>query len=306
MIKLNLLEDLVEVEAEYFPPEKTSSGKKAAVVVIPVAIATAVIVGYYVRGLYTPEPSAPQLPLQSKGPIPPKPEYKPDVVISQSVEEIVKEIENEQRQKPRVATYKDLNPASKIEFQLAVCKKTLAHVKSITSPDIGFTDLILTTPGDLYIHGMAEGKPAFNSFKDKLTSVPYISAKPGMVKPLETKDLGIEFSLYGHIKLSAPKSKDNRSIKLDELNKNLSSFKEVAKGSGLDFDNLKLKSKSNLGSYKRYIYQASDPNCDYGEFQNFVNKLHLARSNVGILKFSLKATQQGTMAANMDVVLYVK
>jgi hypothetical protein len=84
----------------------------------------------------------------------------------------------------------------------------------------------------------------------------------------------------------------------------ISRFKRIAKASGLQLTPLTLKSKKDIGSYRRYIYKTRVQNCSFESFEKFVTKLYISKSKTGILKLSLKAEGDEVMAARMDVVLY--
>jgi len=305
MIRINLLNEL-DIRDEVFSPQESSSKfKKKVMVAIPLLAASGLI-GYYFQIHIPVEKIVTEIAIQKRGPVPQKPEYQPKVVISNSVEEIVKEIEGEHRHKSRISTYKDLKPAAKIEFQLFTCKKALSHIKSVTSSEIGFTDLILTTPGDIYIHGMASSKENYKIFKQNLAKPAFLSARSGIIKLIGENEETIEFSIYGHFKFKPPATRKNRSIKRSDLKKNVSNFKEIIKGSDLSLESFNIKSISNVGVYKRHIYKLTLKNCSYSKIQNLINKLQVTQANTGILKFALKAEDEGDMTANIDMVLYLK
>jgi len=305
MIRINLLNDINLINEDFSQEESSSKLKKMLFIGVPTIIVIGLI-GHFSLTLFPAEKVIPEIAVQKRGPVPQKPEYRPKVVISNSVEEIVKEIEGENRRKSRISTYKDLVPAAKIEFQLLICKKALAHIKSVTTSEIGFIDLIVTTPGDIYIHGMASSKDNYKIFKQKLVKPTFLSAKSGIVKLLEENEETIEFSIYGHFKFKPPATRKNRSINKSQLKNNVSKFKEIIKGSDLSINSFKLKSISNVGAYKRYIYKLSLKNCSFSKFQNFINKLQISQANTGILKFALKAAGGEEMTANLDMILYLK
>ncbi|MFC1586632.1 hypothetical protein ACFL5V_13880 [Fibrobacterota bacterium] len=241
---------------------------------------------------------------QTQGTVPEKPEYQSKVVLSHAVEEIVREIQGEHRETPRYSTYRDMAPAAKVEHQLAICKKALAFIKDVTPDQIGFTDLIITTPGDLYLRGNAATTEDYRNFKEKLSSASFLRIKPGIKKSRAAEKSAQEFSFYGTFKFKPTATDAGRVVNAGDIPVLISRLKKTAKSSGLRLEPVTLKSKSTVGKYKRHIYKTHASNCSFTEFQNFVTTLYVSRSKIGILKFALKAEGNELMTASMDLVMY--
>ena len=304
MIRINLLNQLDKVpEKKSIKTGDSSSFKRLVVIFLFLVIIAGLVFTWYQLSGKGKEEQIEAGP-RHKTSVPQKPEYKPKVVLSQAVEEIVKEIQTEQRKAPRNTTYRDLSPAEKIEHQLSTCKKALAFFGKITPPEIGFTDIILTTPGDLYLHGMATGSGHYQTFKQSLSHASFLTVKPGILKPTGAHNLAQEFSFYGTFRFKIPSPGGNRIVSPQDVSGTISRFRRTAKASGLQLTPLTLKSKTNVGKYRRYIYETHIRNCSFDRFQNFITKLYVSKAKTGILKFSLKAEGDDILAAGIDLVLY--
>ena len=91
---------------------------------------------------------------------------------------------------------------------------------------------------------MASSKDNYQNFKTKFAAPSFITVKPGILKSLGQHEETVEFSLYGKIRLKSH-GNQNRSVRKDDLNKNISNFKEILKGAGLEATAFNLKSISN-------------------------------------------------------------
>ncbi|MBF0432437.1 MAG: hypothetical protein HQK83_14225 [Fibrobacteria bacterium] len=235
------------------------------------------------------------------------PEPTPKPVLAYAVEEAVKEIEGDFRKKQRVSTYKDFSSASKIDHQILVCKKTLSLISEITPPNIGFTDLIVsTTPGDLYIRGIASSRVHYQNFLTQIKNIRNFKIRPGLVKAVGDKKISRDFSLYGTIRFKRSSSGSNRVIRNKDISFELTRFRNMADVSGVSLSEIKSKSVSNAGVYRRYIYQTRAGNCTYAQFQSFVNTIYTAKSPVGILKFTLRSGADERVNVTMDLMMYTR
>jgi hypothetical protein len=307
MIKINLLNHLDVVPAKEIVkvPFTIKGPWLAATLAVSVVIVSMLGVFYYLKSAPIQMPLD-QLAVRQTGPIPQAPAYKPLVIQSYAVEDAVRELREEHRRTYQGSSYKGLKPTAKVGFQLAASNKFLHFIKNITPPEIGFSSLIFTVPGDFYLHGMAINDEYYQNLKIGLERNNTLNVKPGILKPVGNRGVAREFSFYGKVgKGFVQNNSKVRMVKASMVNSELKSFKNIAQSSGLDLESITLKSKVNLGSYKRYVYKTSAPECDFENFQIFINKLHVAKSNVGLLKFSLRAVAEELMTATFDIVLYV-
>ncbi len=233
---------------------------------------------------------------------PPQPSNK--VVMAHAVEETVKEIEGEHRSRNPSKSARDIKPPSRVAYQLYINHKVLEFIKDVTPPDIGFTDLIVSSPGDVYIRGIARSRIHYQSFITKLKNSPLISVKPGILKNLGDDKTAREFSIYGKCKFRKPSSLSNRVVPRKDVQSALATLKTKAQVSGIQLGTLRQTARSTLGSYQRRLFKTQISNCNYPQFKNFVDKLYKDQSKVGILKFSLRSNADDQLNANLDLVLY--
>jgi hypothetical protein len=235
---------------------------------------------------------------------PEAPEYEPKIVYSQVVEELVKEIEEEQRNTPRYTTYDALTPAAKVEYQLLVSRKSLQFFKDRTTPRVGFSDLILTTPGDLYLRGEAITQADYEIFQNSLNQGNELVLKPGVLRKVGEKGVRREFSFYGKFKFAQPPSIKNREVPEAEIGDELNNFKSIAQSVGLQLSQPELTSQSNMGLFKRRIYSVSATGARFSEFYQFINNLYMGQSRVGIAKFALRAAGDEVIDVQLEINLY--
>jgi hypothetical protein len=236
---------------------------------------------------------------------------KPKRVTADAVEEIVREIQEEQGRQGPVATYADLVPSEKIEYQYFAATRILKDIKAVTPPDIGFAHFIFSPPGDFYIHGLAYDEATYQRFQDGLAGLEGASIRPGVTARGGSRGAGgrsatLEFSFYGTVKypVNAIPQPPDRVLKQPQLQAELKRLKEVAASLGIALRSPKLKSTSDAGEYRKMVFQAS-ADCSYQQMQDLLSELHESKSNLGFLKFALKASGDENVTASLDILAYV-
>jgi hypothetical protein len=169
---------------------------------------------------------------------------------------------------------------------------------------VGFTDIIVSSPGDLYVRGLAGSREIYQDFIGKLNGTAHVKINPGIIKAARPRSKSREFSLYGSFHMGKIGTGGDRVTKKMVINEVISRLKNSAQASGLKLGSVNLKSQTNAGIYKRLIYQTHVEQCNFIQFQNFVNKLYVSRSKVGLLKFSLRSNGTEHMSATLDLVIY--
>ena len=246
------------------------------------------------------------VPTETKALEPPREESGgPQVVYSDAVEEVVREIEAETGHKGG-PTYANLSPDLKIAYQLATCWKALSYLKKVSSSDIGFTELTLSLPGKLYLHGKASNQKQFEAFERKLRGATFASLKPGMVKPFGHQNVGREFTFYGNLKFSTPGKGSGRVVREKELSGVLKEFEGSARSSGISLSPLVLKSNTPDGGLSKRVYKVQADNCNFFQFNKWVQGLAANHSPVGFEKMALQAGGGENLFVNMDAVVFVK
>lgn len=324
MIKINLLKPLQAPVAPLILEEPKGKRKQLVLLVgglAVVALGAMAVLQYpgFFSGLIggggeTAQVEAPAAPVEA--PAPAEPAVKPKRVTADAVEEIVREIQAEQGRQGPAATYADLVPSEKIEFQYFAANRILRDIKAVTPPDIGFADFIFSPPGDFYIHGLAYDEGTYERFRSGLEGLEGASIRPGVVAKGGARGTAggkttggkatVEFSFYGTVKypISSISQPPDRVVKKQDVQAELKRLKEVAASLGIALRNPKLKSTSDAGEYRRMVFQAS-ADCSYQQMQDLLTQLHESKSNLGFLKFALKAGGDENVVASLDILAYV-
>lgn len=241
----------------------------------------------------------------------PEPAPQPKRVTAQAVEEIVREIQDEQGRQGAVTSYADLVPSEKIEYQYFAANRILKDIKAVTPPDIGFAHFIFTPPGDFYVHGLAFDEETYKRFQNGLAGLEGATIRPGITAKSaaparKTPGAGIEFSFYGTVKypINAISQPPDRVVKKQALQGELKQLREVAATLGIHLQSPKLKSTSDAGEYRKMIFQAS-ADCSFQQMQDLLAQLQENKSNLGFLKFALKANGDENVVASLDILAYV-
>lgn len=314
MIKINLLKPLQAPVAPLILEEPKGKRKQLVLLVgglAIVALGAMAVLQYpgFFSGLIggggeIAQVEAPAAPVEA--PAPAEPAAKPKRVTADAVEEIVREIQAEQGRQGPAATYADLVPSEKIEFQYFAANRILRDIKAVTPPDIGFADFIFSPPGDFYIHGLAYDEGTYERFRAGLEGLEGASIRPGVVAKGGTRGTAKEFSFYGTVKypVTSISQPPDRVVKKQDVQAELKRLKEVAATLGIALRNPKLKSTSDAGEYRKMVFQAS-ADCSYQQMQDLLSQLHESKSNLGFLKFALKAGGDENVVASLDILAYV-
>jgi hypothetical protein len=314
MIKINLLKSLQAPAMAPLVLEEPKGKRKQLVLLVAllalVAAAATVFLQYptMVSGFLggaeeetqVAAPAAPEPP-PAAAPVP-----KPKRVTADAVEEIVREIQEEQGRQGRPATYADLVPSEKIEYQYFAATRILKDIKAVTPPDIGFADFIFSPPGDFYIHGLAYDEDTYQRFQSGLAGLEGAVIRPGVAAKGGARGTAKEFSFYGTVKypVNAISQPPDRVLKKDALQAELKNLRAVAATLGIKLHDPKLKSQSDAGEYRKMVFTAS-ADCSYQQMQDLLDQLHENKSNLGFLKFALKANGDENVVASLDILAYV-
>jgi hypothetical protein len=311
MIRINLLKPL-EAPARPFvfdAPAKTGKGKVIALAVVSVvaliAIAALQFPGIFgglfakreevatVRPAPVPHPDA-------DSPMPPK-------VTANAVEETVRDLHPEASRPTAPATYADLVPSQKIEFQYYSAGRILKEIKSITPPDVGFANFIFTPPGEFYVHGLAADDADLKRFQAALAGLAGAEIKAGMNVPAGARGRSKEFSFFGtvHYPMETLSTPPNRVVMKADLPKELAQMRTVAGNVGIRLKEPKLLATAQAGNVKRMVWSAS-ADCSFQQMQDFLSELHQSKSNLGFAKFALRARGDEKVVADMDFLAYVE
>jgi hypothetical protein len=231
---------------------------------------------------------------------------KPKRVTAQAVEEIVREIRDEQARSAPAPTYADLVPSEKIEYQYFAATRILKDIKAVTPPDVGFAHFIFTPPGDFYVHGLAHDEATYKAFQDGLASLEGAEVRPGVSKAATAGRTGIEFSFYGTVKypVTAIPEPPDRVVSKQGLQAELKQLRATAATLGIKLQSPRLKTSLDAGDYKKMVFQAS-ADCSYQQMQDLLSQLHESKSNLGFLKFALQAGGDEKVKASLDILAYV-
>lgn len=311
MIRINLLKPL-EVPAKPFVFEEPSRRSKSKLIVFSllgvaaiVAIVTLQFPGFFGNLFAKPE-------RQVAVPVPPKPApetavEKPAKVTANAVEETVRDLHPEASKPPAPATYADLVPSQKIEYQYYASTRLLRDIKSVTPPDVGFANFIFTPPGEFYVHGLAADDQDLKRFQDGLAGLTGAEIKPGMNVPAGARGKSREFSFFGSVRypVDALPTPPNRVVAKADLQKELKQMRTVAGSLGIRLKEPRLLTTAQAGLVKKMIWEAS-AECSFQQIQDFLAQLHESKSNLGFAKFALRARGDEKMVAEMDILAYVQ
>ncbi|HLP40018.1 MAG TPA: hypothetical protein VK465_00805 [Fibrobacteria bacterium] len=230
---------------------------------------------------------------------------KPKRVTTQAVEEIVRDIRDEQAHGAPAPTYANLVPSEKIEYQHFAATRILKDIKAVTPPDVGFSHFIFTPPGDFYVHGLAHDEATYKAFQSGLASLEGAEIRPGVSKAAAA-GTGIEFSFYGTVKypVTAIPEPPDRVVSKQGLQAELKQLRETAAILGIKLQSPRLKTSLDAGDFKKMVFQAS-ADCNYQQMQDLLSQLHESKSNLGFLKFALKAGGDESVKASLDILAYV-
>ncbi len=233
----------------------------------------------------------------------PHPQSHPPRVTHQAVEEIVREIQDEQALRAPLLSYDELFPSEKIEFQNWASSRILQTVRDAVPGSVGFADFIYTAPGEFYIRGLSQNAQSLDKFRKALAAMEHVQIDPGVTK--NSGGSPREFSIYGKMNLPVQiLDGSERAVKESRLPAVLQAFRSSAAELGIHFKTPELRSNTPLGQYQKRIYVAQAV-CNYPQLQRLLGKMHSERSQLGLLKFALQAKGDGTMVATLDLLLYV-
>lgn len=310
MIRINLLKPL-EVPAKPFAFEEPPKPRKAKVLaLLALCLAALVaIVALQFPGLFGGLFAKPAPPPVVQAPPNPKPEAAapaPAKVTANAVEETVRDLHPEAAKPPAPATYADLVPSQKIEYQYYASTRILKDIKAITPPDVGFANFIFTPPGEFYVHGLAAGDEDLKRFQDGLAGLAGAEVKPGMNVPAGARGRSKEFSFFGSVRypLDGLPTPPDRVVSKADLPKELKQMRAVAGNLGIRLKEPKLLATAQAGDVKKMVWQAS-ADCSFQQMEDFLAELHASKSNLGFAKFALRARGDEKVVAEMDILAYV-
>lgn len=233
----------------------------------------------------------------------PEGKAKPKRVTSHAVEEVVREVGETGANEP---TYAEMVPSERIEFQYFASSRILKDIKAVTPPDVGFANFIFTPPGDFYVHGLASGAGDLARFQEALSGLEGASIRPGLNAPAGARGLSREFSFFGSVKypLNAMPTPPDRVIGKENLQSELKRLKTVAGSLGVKLKEPRLSSSGRSGAFTRQIYSTS-ADCSYQQLQDLLSGLHEGKSNLGLVKFALRARGDEKVAADLDLLVYM-
>jgi hypothetical protein len=85
----------------------------------------------------------------------------------------------------------------------------------------------------------------------------------------------------------------------------LKQMKTVAGNLGIHLKEPKLLTTAQAGNVKRMVYQTG-ADCSFQQMQDFLSELHESKSNLGFIKFALRARGDEKVVADMDILAYVE
>ncbi|HKP97123.1 MAG TPA: hypothetical protein VJ385_15345 [Fibrobacteria bacterium] len=246
-------------------------------------------------------------------PVPPTPKpeaeesVQPKRVTSQAVEETVRDLQEDKTREQIEPSYSRMVPSEKIEFQYYASSRVLKDVKAVTPPDVGFANFIFTPPGDFYVHGLAADDRELQRFHEGLAGLTGSTVRLGMNVPAGSKGKGKEFSFFASVKypLNGIRTPPDHVIEKSALQKELKQLKTVANGLGIRLKEPRLLNTSSVGNVNRMIYQTS-ADCSFQQMQDLLAGLHEGKSNLGFIKFALRARGDEKVVADMDILAYVQ
>jgi hypothetical protein len=311
MIRINLLKPLQAPASPVMLEEPAGRRKPlvlalAGIIVLAAGVSAVLMYPSILGGLLGEEeaavieaPAAPEAAAAA-------PVAEPKRVTAHAVEEIVREVQAEQERMGPSAGYADLVPSEKIEYQYFAATRILKDIKSVTPPDVGFAHFIFTPPGDFYIHGLAYDEETYRRFQEGLATLEGAAIRPGLAARGKGRARTVEFSFYGTVRypVNAISQPPDRVVSKQELQAELKQLGQVASTLGIRLKSPRLKSTSDAGEYRKLVYQAS-ADCSYQQMQDLLTRLQENRSNLGFLKFALKAEGEDRSTASLDILAYV-
>jgi hypothetical protein len=311
MIRINLLKSLQAPAAPVMLEEASGRRKPlvlalAGIAVLAAGISAVLMYPSLLGGLLGEEEAAVIEAPAAPAPDPSAHAKPPKRVTANAVEEIVREVQAEQERSGPTAGYNDLVPSEKIEYQYFAATRILRDIKSVTPPDIGFAHFIFSPPGDFYVHGLAYDEETYRRFQEGLATLEGAAIRPGLVARGKGRVQTVEFSFYGTVKypVNAIPEPPDRVVSKQELQAELKQLGQVASTLGIRLKSPRLKSSSDAGEYRKLVYQAS-ADCSYQQMQDLLGRLQESRSNLGFLKFALKAEGDDRSTASLDILAYV-
>jgi hypothetical protein len=311
MIRINLLKSLQAPAAPLML--EAAAGRRrplvlalAGIAVLAAGISAVLMYPSLLGGLLGEEEAAVIEAPAAPAPDPSSPAATPKRVTANAVEEIVREVQAEQERLGPSTGYNDLVPSEKIEYQYFAATRILRDIKSVTPPDIGFAHFIFSPPGDFYVHGLAYDEETYRRFQEGLSTLEGAAIRPGLVSRGKGRVQTVEFSFYGTVKypVNAIPQPPDRVVSKQKLQAELKQLGQVASTLGIRLKSPRLKSSSDAGEYRKLVYQAS-ADCSYQQMQDLLGRLQENRSNLGFLKFALKAEGDDRSTASLDILAYV-
>jgi hypothetical protein len=228
-------------------------------------------------------------------------------VAAGAVEETVRDLHPGAARPAAPAAYSDLAPSQKIEYQYYASARILKEIKSITPPEVGFANFIFSPPGEFYVHGLAAGDEDLKRFRDGLSTLNGVRIKPGMNVPAGARGKAKEFSFFGSVaypleQLPVP---PDRVVAKADLSRELRQMKKVAGDLGIRLKEPRLLTTAQAGNVKKMVWEAS-ADCSFQQMQDFLAGLHESKSNLGVLKFALRARGDEKVVADVDILAYVQ
>ena len=311
MIRINLLKPLETPMRPFVFEEPSKSSKTKVLVLLGLClVAVGIVVVFQFPGLLGGLFAKPERTVAA--PVSPKPKpdevgQTPAKVTANAVEETVRDIHPEPAQPAAPATYAELVPSRKIEFQNYASSRILKDIKSVTPPDVGFANFIFTPPGEFYVHGLAADEGNLKRFQDGLASLTGAEVKAGMNVPAGARGHSREFSFFGSVRypVDALPTPPDRVVAKADIQKELKQMRTVAGNLGIHIKEPRLLATAQAGNVKRMVWEAS-ADCSFQQIQDFLAGLHESKSNLGFAKFALHARGDEKMIADMDILAYVQ
>lgn len=307
MIRINLLKPLQPQARPLILDEPAGGRKKLYLILGGLALAAGAIALLQFPSLLGGGPDAGETSgTVLEAPEPVQEGSPPKRVTSQAVEEVVRDIGEDQESRIAALSYADMVPSEKIEFQYFSSARILKDIKAVTPPAVGFANFIFTPPGDFYVHGLAGADRDLERFKDGLSGLEGAEIKPGLNAPAGARGQSREFSFFGSVKypLNSIRPPHDRVLSRDRLQAELDRMKAVAGALGIRLNEPRLASTSKAGAYNRLIYKTG-ADCSYQQVQDLLGGLHEGKSNLGFIKIALRARGDEKVVAELDVLAYV-
>ena len=298
MIKMDFSNDLNLGKAP-----KSGGGKPSPILLVLLLL---VLVGggfyYYMENMATSEPvvkAAPTKPkVELKKPEPPmaKPDAKPDMVSSKTVQK--ETLPEKPKPKP---TYN--GPAVPVDIQ--VSNKALSSfintLYSGTPAGVGFASLAIQSPDYYYIRGMADSKFKYKKFVRNLKSTSG-KWKEGKMEPLGVAKVAVDFTSYGTLKAlkANPKEKGlNPSQSKTELSKLKSLFK---KGAGKTIEPKVIGAEQHVLS--KEVQMTFDVDLTFEELKRILAMAVKRKSKVYFHTVRLEAGDQEEMKGSFKISIF--